>query len=129
MPRGLLAQTEEQSVNGLPTPVRGAIDERNEVYQAAIKVEEGDDESDEDIEGSQPKRPRLLVHSFRIGIVMMLVVLTQSVGVSRVSFGTSAWIRVITDTGFSCSANGPGMEITSALSWSLSFLLCVCCHW
>ncbi|KAH7245158.1 glycosyl transferase family group 2-domain-containing protein, partial [Fusarium tricinctum] len=83
MPRGLLAQTEEQSVNNLPTPVRGAIDERNEVYQAAIKVEEGDDESDEDLEGSQPRRPRLLVHSFRIGIVMMLVVLTQSVGVSR----------------------------------------------
>lgn len=85
MPRGLLAQTEEQSVNNLPTPVRGAIDERNEVYQAAIKVEEGEDESDEDLEGSQPRRPRLLVHSFRIGIVMMLVVLTQSVGVSRVS--------------------------------------------
>ncbi|KAH6954264.1 glycosyl transferase family group 2-domain-containing protein [Fusarium avenaceum] len=83
MPRGLLAQTEEQSVNNLPTPVRGAIDERNEVYQAAIKVEEGEDESDEDLEGSQPRRPRLLVHSFRIGIVMMLVVLTQSVGVSR----------------------------------------------
>lgn len=84
MPRGLLAQTEEQSVNGMPTPVRGAIDERNEVYQAAIKVEEGG-EGDEDVEGQELKRPTLLVHSFRIGIVIMLVILTQSVGVSRVS--------------------------------------------
>ncbi|KAF5633200.1 hypothetical protein F25303_9232 [Fusarium sp. NRRL 25303] len=82
MPRGLLAQTEEQSVNGMPTPVRGAIDERNEVYQAAIKVEEGG-EGDEDVEGQELKRPTLLVHSFRIGIVIMLVILTQSVGVSR----------------------------------------------
>jgi hypothetical protein len=85
MPRGLLAQTEEQSVNGMPTPVRGAIDERNEVYQAAIKVEEGG-EGDEDVEGQELKRPTLLVHSFRIGIVIMLVILTQSVGVSRVSY-------------------------------------------
>jgi hypothetical protein len=60
---------------------------------------------------------------------MMLVVLTQSVGVSRVSFDMSALCRIIADTNFSCSVNGPGMEITSASSWSLSFLLCVCCHW
>lgn len=116
-------------MNNLPTPVRGAIDERNEVYQAAIKVEEGEDESDEDLEGSQPRRPRLLVHSFRIGIVMMLVVLTQSVGVSRVSFHLFELCWIIIDGDFSCFVNGPGMEITSASSWSLSFLLCVCCHW
>jgi hypothetical protein len=89
MPQGLLAQTEEHSVENYHTPVRGAIDERNEVYQAAIKVEEGGDEDDSDIESRALKRPTLLVHSFRIGIVMILVILTQSVGVSRVS-----WISV-----------------------------------
>ncbi|KAH7140030.1 glycosyl transferase family group 2-domain-containing protein [Dactylonectria estremocensis] len=83
MPRGLLAQTEEQSIDGQPTPVRGAIDEKNEVYQAAIKVEEGVDDVDEDLEGNPPVRPTLRVHSFRIGIVMILVILTQSMGVSK----------------------------------------------
>ncbi|KAH8684988.1 glycosyl transferase family group 2-domain-containing protein [Ilyonectria robusta] len=82
MPRGLLAQTEEQSIDGLPTPVRGAIDEKNSVYQLAIKVEEGED-ADEDLEGNPPVRPALRVHSFRIGIVMILVILTQSMGVSK----------------------------------------------
>ncbi|KAM0227015.1 hypothetical protein ACHAPO_011899 [Fusarium lateritium] len=82
MPQGLLAQTEEHSVENYHTPVRGAIDENNEVYQAAIKVEEGGDD-DDDIEGKAPKRPTLRVHSVRIGIVMMLVILTQSVGISR----------------------------------------------
>ncbi|KAH6975841.1 glycosyl transferase family group 2-domain-containing protein [Ilyonectria destructans] len=83
MPRGLLAQTEEQSIEGLPTPVRGAIDEKNEVYQLAIKVEEGEGEGDEDLEGKPPVRPALRVHSVRIGIVMILVILTQSMGVSK----------------------------------------------
>ncbi|KPM44164.1 hypothetical protein AK830_g2346 [Neonectria ditissima] len=83
MPRGLLAQTEEQSIDSLPTPVRGAIDEKNEVYQLAIKVEEGEGDGDEDLEGNPPVRPALRVHSFRIGIVMILVILTQSVGVSK----------------------------------------------
>ncbi|KAF5021882.1 hypothetical protein F66182_6073 [Fusarium sp. NRRL 66182] len=83
MPRGMLAQTEDQSVEEHNTPVRGAIDEKDEVYQRAIKVEEGGDDGDEDLEGKQLVRPTLRVHSFRIGIVMMLVILTQSVGVSR----------------------------------------------
>ncbi|KAF4984005.1 hypothetical protein FZEAL_710 [Fusarium zealandicum] len=83
MPHGLLAQTEEQSVEGLPTPVRGAIDEKDEVYQRAIKVEEGEGDSDEDLEGKQPVRPTLRLHSLRIGLVMILVILTQSLGVAR----------------------------------------------
>ncbi|KAJ4248395.1 hypothetical protein NW762_012732 [Fusarium torreyae] len=83
VPRGLLAQTEEQSVEGHATPIRGAINEKDEIYQRAIKVEEGEGDSDEDIEGKELVRPTLIVHSFRIGIVMMLVILTQSVGVSR----------------------------------------------
>ncbi|KAI8651093.1 Glyco-trans-2-like domain-containing protein [Fusarium keratoplasticum] len=83
MPTNMLAQTEEQSVEGLVTPVRGAIDEKDEVYQRAIKVEEGEGEGEEDIEGKQPVRPVLRVHSFRIGVVMILVILTQSVGVSK----------------------------------------------
>jgi hypothetical protein len=60
---------------------------------------------------------------------MMLVVLTQSVGVSRVSFDPFQLCKIITDADLSCFVNGPGMEITSASSWSLSFLLCACCHW
>jgi hypothetical protein len=85
MPQGLLAQTEEHSVENYHTPVRGAIDENNEIYQAAIKVEEGGDDDDGDIEGKAPRRPTLYVHSVRIGIVMILVILTQAVGISRVS--------------------------------------------
>ncbi|GKU04577.1 hypothetical protein FLAG1_10110 [Fusarium langsethiae] len=83
MPQGLLAQTEEHSVENYHTPIRGAIDENNEIYQAAIKVEEGGDDDDDDVEGRALKRPTLLIHSIRIGIVMILVILTQSVGVSR----------------------------------------------
>ncbi|CZS85709.1 unnamed protein product [Fusarium graminearum] len=83
MPQGLLAQTEEHSVENYHTPVRGAIDENNEVYQAAIKVEEGGDDDDGDIEGKALKRPTLLIHSFRIGIVMILVILTQSIQLIR----------------------------------------------
>ncbi|KAM6513607.1 hypothetical protein FALCPG4_015992 [Fusarium falciforme] len=83
VPHGLLAQTEEQSIEGLGTPIRGAIDEKNEVYQRAIKVEEGEGEGDEDLEGKPPVRPVLRVHSFRIGIVMILVILTQSMGISK----------------------------------------------
>ncbi|KAF7543007.1 hypothetical protein G7Z17_g11092 [Cylindrodendrum hubeiense] len=81
MPRGLLAQTEEQSIEG--TPIRGALDEKNEIYQAAFKVEEGEGEIEEDLEGNPPVRPALRVHSFRIGLVMILVILTQGLGVAK----------------------------------------------
>jgi hypothetical protein len=81
------AQTEEQSINFAGTPVRGAIDEKNEVYKRAIEVEEGkDDDEDEDVENNQPVRPTLRIHSIRIGIVMILVVLTQALGISKVNF-------------------------------------------
>lgn len=85
MSSGLLAQMEEQSSEDLVTPVRGALDEKDEVYQRAIKVEEGEGEGEEDLEGKQPVRPVLRVHSFRIGTVMILVILTQSMGVAKVS--------------------------------------------
>lgn len=86
MPQDLHAQTEEQSINFVNSPVRGAIDEKNEVYRRAIEVEEGkDDDDDEDVENNQPVRPTLRIHSIRIGIVMILVVLTQALGVSKVS--------------------------------------------
>ncbi|KAK0392498.1 hypothetical protein NLU13_1993 [Sarocladium strictum] len=84
MPHPVHAQTEAQSINIVSTPVRGAIDEKNEVYRRAIEVEEGkDDDDDEDLENNQPVRPTLRVHSIRIGIVMILVVLTQALGVSK----------------------------------------------
>ncbi|KAH8175129.1 glycosyl transferase family group 2 domain-containing protein [Sarocladium implicatum] len=84
MPQDLHAQTEEQSINFVNSPVRGAIDEKNEVYRRAIEVEEGKDDDDgEDIENNQPVRPTLRIHSIRIGIVMILVVLTQALGISK----------------------------------------------
>lgn len=94
MPHPVHAQTEAQSINIVSTPVRGAIDEKNEVYRRAIEVEEGkDDDDDEDLENNQPVRPTLRVHSIRIGIVMILVVLTQALGVSKVGFQYLRWSR------------------------------------
>jgi hypothetical protein len=84
MPRGMHAQTDDQSVIGLATPIRGAIDEKNEVYKRAIEVEEGKEDDDADVEGNQPARPVLRVHSVRIGLVMILVLVTQSLGIARV---------------------------------------------
>jgi hypothetical protein len=85
MPQGMQAQTEEQSVVFAGTPIRGAIDEKNAVYRRAIEVEEGKDDDDlEDIENNAPVRPTLRIHSIRIGIVMILVVLTQALGISKV---------------------------------------------
>lgn len=118
MPTNMLAQTEEQSVEGLVTPVRGAIDEKDEVYQRAIKVEEGEGEGEEDIEGKQPVRPVLRVHSFRIGVVMILVILTQSVGVSKVSCPIRCFIYLYTDLmHLSSSGSGLGTVTGCASSW------------
>ena len=118
MPTNMLAQTEEQSVEGLATPVRGAIDEKDEVYQRAIKVEEGEGEGEEDIEGKQPVRPVLRVHSFRIGVVMILVILTQSVGVSKVSRTIGCFPYPYTDiVYYSSSASGLGTVTGCASSW------------
>ncbi|KAH7120443.1 hypothetical protein B0J13DRAFT_680698 [Dactylonectria estremocensis] len=79
IPRGLLAQTEEQSIDGQATHVRGAIDEKHEIYQAAIKVEKARTMSTRFSKVTR-LRPTL---RFRIGIVMILVILTQSMGVSK----------------------------------------------
>lgn len=108
MPTNMLAQTEEQSVEGHVTPVRGAIDEKDEVYRRAIKVEEGEGEGEEDIEGKQPVRPVLRVHSLRIGVVMILVILTQSVGVSKVSSPTGCLSHLFTDSIY-LSSSGSGV--------------------
>jgi hypothetical protein len=66
------------------TPVaRGDLDEKNEVYQRAVALEEREDE-DDDIEMNLPARPRLKTHAFKISIAIMLVIITQSLGVIKV---------------------------------------------
>jgi hypothetical protein len=84
MPHELRGHGEALSVQNVATPVRGAIDEKNDVYRRAIQVEEGEDDEDSDLEAAQAPRPELRLHSVRIGLVMILVVLTQSLGVSKV---------------------------------------------
>ncbi len=89
MPHDMFPQTEDPSVKGAGSLVRGAINENKEVYRRAIEVEEGKEEGEEDVENNLPARPTLRIHSIRIGIVMILVVVTQSLGVSRVSQPTT----------------------------------------
>ncbi|KAH6999207.1 glycosyl transferase family group 2-domain-containing protein [Ilyonectria sp. MPI-CAGE-AT-0026] len=60
--------------------VRGGIDEKNEVYKKAVALEEGDGE---DVESAVPPRPRLRIHAFKIGFAIMLVIVTQSLAVSK----------------------------------------------
>jgi hypothetical protein len=87
VPRGMAQTAEDQSMHDAPTPVRGALDEKNEVYIKAVALEEGhsSDEEDEDLEGTVAPRPTLRLHSLRTGIVMILVIVSQSLGVMKVS--------------------------------------------
>ncbi|KAJ5160387.1 uncharacterized protein N7482_007391 [Penicillium canariense] len=71
--------------NSTITLVRGALDEKHEVYSKAVALEEGveDDETPVDLEGNLAPRPVHRIHTFKISFAIMLVVLTQSLGVSR----------------------------------------------
>jgi hypothetical protein len=73
--------------NSTITPIRGALDEKHEVYSKAVALEEGteEDEIPVDLEGNLAPRPVHRIHAFKISIAIMLVILTQSLGVSRVS--------------------------------------------
>jgi hypothetical protein len=66
-------------------PVRGALDEKHAVYSKAVALEEGLDDDDGDLESNLVPRPVVRVHSIKIGIAIMLVILTQCLGISRVS--------------------------------------------
>lgn len=66
--------------------VRGALDEKNEVYIKAVALEEGTGEDDDgDLEAELPVRPTARVHSIKVSLAIMLVILTQILGVSKVS--------------------------------------------
>jgi hypothetical protein len=67
------------------TPIRGALDEKNEVYMKAVAMEEGNDEDELDPESAVPARPTLRMHALRSGLVMILVIVSQSLGVAKVS--------------------------------------------
>lgn len=65
-----------------PAATPGELDEKNEVYIKALKIEEPDD--DEDLESVEiPKRPISHVHSIKVGLAMMLVTLTVAVALSK----------------------------------------------
>lgn len=66
-----------------PTIVRGALDEKNEIFSRAVALEENEDEN-EDVEMAAPQRPRLKMHAFKISVAIMLVIITQSLGVIKV---------------------------------------------
>lgn len=72
------------STTPVPTPavVRGGLDEKNEVFQRAVALEENEDEH-EDVEGT-PVRPKLKMHAFKISMAIMLVIITQSLGITKV---------------------------------------------
>ncbi|KAL2670060.1 hypothetical protein Neosp_014941 [[Neocosmospora] mangrovei] len=71
------------STTPVPTPavVRGGLDEKNEVFQRAVALEENEDEN-EDVEGT-PIRPKLKMHAFKISLAIMLVIITQSLGITK----------------------------------------------
>ncbi|KAF9890520.1 hypothetical protein FE257_005925 [Aspergillus nanangensis] len=63
--------------------IRGALNETHEVYSKAVALEEGEDDEQLDLEKNATARPVLRVHSVKISLAIMLVILTQSLGVSR----------------------------------------------
>ncbi|RGP78915.1 hypothetical protein FLONG3_2820 [Fusarium longipes] len=65
-----------------PTVVRGGLDEKNEIFSRAVALEENEDENN-DVEMGIAPRPRLKMHAFKITIAIMLVIITQSLGVTK----------------------------------------------
>lgn len=76
--------------NSIIVPVRGALDEKHEIYSKAVALENGEEEDDPvvDLEGNMAPRPTHRIHAFKISFAIMLVILTQSLGVARVSPNT-----------------------------------------
>ncbi|KAF4963889.1 hypothetical protein FSARC_8142 [Fusarium sarcochroum] len=65
-----------------PAVIRGALDEKNEVIQRAVALEENEDDND-DLERDAPARPKLKIHAFKISLAIMLVIITQSLGITK----------------------------------------------
>ncbi|KAH9893699.1 glycosyl transferase family group 2-domain-containing protein [Xylariomycetidae sp. FL2044] len=64
--------------------IRGGLDEKNEVYMKAVALEEGADNNDaEDIEANVAPRTTSRIHSIKIGLAIMLVIITQFLGVAK----------------------------------------------
>ena len=82
--QGAHSDTREASRPGTATAsVRGALDEKNEVYIKAVALEEADGD-DEDLEKGLPPRPTNRMHTVKISLAIMLVILTQTLGVAKV---------------------------------------------
>lgn len=75
-------------------PVRGALNEKSDVYIKAAALEERTEE-DEDLEAALPPRPMARVHSIKISLAIMLVILTQFLGVSKVQHTIGTSTRVV----------------------------------
>ncbi|KAH6979127.1 glycosyl transferase family group 2-domain-containing protein [Fusarium venenatum] len=65
-----------------PAVVRGGLDEKNKIFSRSIALEENEDEND-DVEMAAPVRPRLKMHAFKVSFAIMLVIVTQSLGVTK----------------------------------------------
>ncbi|KAJ5825580.1 hypothetical protein N7474_002718 [Penicillium riverlandense] len=63
--------------------VRGALDEKHEVYSRAVALEEKTNDDTPDLESNSAPRPTLRVHAFKISLAIMLVIVTQALGISR----------------------------------------------
>jgi hypothetical protein len=61
----------------------GTLDEKNEIYMKAIAMEEGD-EDEEDVEAGIPPRPITNVASVKVGLAVILVIVTQIAGIANV---------------------------------------------
>ena len=61
----------------------GTLDEKNEIYMKAVAMEEGD-EDEEEVESGVPPRPITNVASLKIGLAMILVIVTQIAGIANV---------------------------------------------
>lgn len=64
--------------------VRGALDEKNAVYSKAVALEEAEDEDSDDLEKALPPRPEGRVHAIKVSVAIMLVIVSQCLGVSKV---------------------------------------------
>lgn len=82
--------------------VRGDIDEKNEIYSKAVALEEGVEEEDNDLEADLPPRPVARVHCFKISLAIMLVIVSQILGVSKVSYHLQVmvWKKELTKQSF-----------------------------
>ncbi|RHZ63639.1 uncharacterized protein CDV56_109291 [Aspergillus thermomutatus] len=95
-PLGSLRSDEVQKPGMLSPPVRGALDEKQAIYSKAVALEEGEEEDAPDLEQNAAPRPALRAHAIKISLAIMLVILTQSLGVARWDGGYTRFALVVT---------------------------------